>query len=347
MGVSKKLSFPAEWAPQSGVLLTWPHADSDWRPWLGAVEPVFAEIARAVCRYERLLVACHHEAHLEHVRGLLDRADLDLALIDLHVAPSNDTWARDHGPITVLENGSPVLLDFTFNGWGGKYAADLDDAITRRLHAAGAFGATALRSINLVLEGGSIESDGAGTLLTTSRCLLSPGRNPDLSRGQWEARLKDLLGVSRVIWLDHGHLIGDDTDGHIDTLARFCDAETIAHVSCHDPSDAHFAEIRAMEQELSELRSMSGRPYRLIPLPLPRARLDEHGRRLPATYANFLIINRAVLVPVYQDLADGLALDLLAGCFAGREIVPIDCLPLIRQYGSLHCVTMQLPEGVL
>ena len=189
--------------------------------------------------------------------------------------------------------------------------------------------------------------DGSGTLLTTARCLLAPTRNPKLTQDGLEARLKELLGLDRILWLQHGHLTGDDTDSHIDTLARFCDARTIAYVACADPDDEHHAELKAMEEELRALRAADGRPYRLVPLPWPRARYDDDGRRLPATYANFLIINGAVLVPTYDDPADGPALARLRECFPGREIIGVDCLPLIYQYGSLHCVTMQLPEGVL
>jgi agmatine deiminase len=272
---------------------------------------------------------------------------MGLSRVRLAIAPSDDSWSRDHGPITVYRNGSPWLLDFRFNGWGGKYRAEQDDALTRRLHGAGVFGATPLQSIDLVLEGGSIENDGVGTLLATSRCLLSPTRNPGLFRADLEATLRELLGIERILWLTHGGLLGDDTDGHIDTLARFCDRETIAYVTCPTQDDPHYAELAAMEQELRSFATVEGRSYRLVPLPLPQAKHDESGRRLPATYANFLIINGAVLVPVYQDPADAVVLERIASCFPGREVVPIDCVPLIRQFGSLHCVTMQLPWGVL
>ncbi|MFL6647021.1 MAG: agmatine/peptidylarginine deiminase, partial [Sulfurifustaceae bacterium] len=240
----------------------------------------------------------------------------------------------------------PLLLDFQFNGWGGKYAHDLDNLITRRLHEGDAFGSTSLETIDLILEGGAVEVDGSGTLLTTSRCLLAPTRNPRLAREAIEQELRDWLGLNRILWLEHGALEGDDTDSHIDTLARFCDARTIAYVTCDDPSDTHYRELKAMEAELKAFRAADGSPYRLVPLPWPRAQYDE-DRRLPATYANFLIINGAVLVPTYRDPADAVALRRLGECFPGREIVGIDCLPAIAQNGSLHCLTMQLPEGVL
>jgi len=337
--------LPPEWAPQSGVMLTWPHPSGDWAPRLAAVEPVFAAIAREIARRERVLIVCHDAAHRAHVEAALYAAGVDRARVVLGVAPSNDTWARDHGPITVLCREQPLLLDFRFNGWGGKYRHDLDNLITRRLHEAGTFGRVPLETLDLVLEGGSIEVDGSGTLLTTKRCLLAPSRNPGISQQQLEQELSEWLGLKRVLWLEHGHLEGDDTDSHIDTLARFCDTRTIAYVACDDPNDAHYRELQAMEEELKRFRAADGSPYRLVPLPWPRAQYDG-GCRLPATYANFLIINGTVLVPTYHDPADGVALERLGQCFPDREIAGVDCLPLIAQYGSLHCVTMQFPAGV-
>jgi agmatine deiminase len=286
-------------------------------------------------------------AHRDHVQRLLDAAGVPAARVRLECVPSNDSWSRDHGPITVHQDGVPRLLDFRFNGWGGKYAADLDDRITARLAAAGAFATAAPEAVDFVLEGGGIESDGEGTLLTTAQCLLTPGRNPRLDRAGIERELLRRFGLRRVLWLEHGHLEGDDTDSHIDTLARFCDARTIAYQACADAADAHHADLAAMERELQALRTADGAPYRLVPLPWPGAKRSAEGRRLPASYANFLIIDGAVLVPTYRDPADALALERLAGCFPGREIVGIDCLPLIEQNGSLHCITMQLPRGVL
>jgi len=328
-------------------MLTWPHTHGDWREHLDQVEPVFAEIACVISRREQLIISAHDAAHLQHVSGVLRASGADMARIHLFQAPSNDTWARDHGPITVLRNGKPRLLDFVFNGWGGKFEAELDDQVTQRLHALGAFGKTPLETIPLVLEGGSIEVDGAGTLLTTSRCLLAPTRNPGLSRQNVEARLKAWLGAERVLWLEHGYLAGDDTDSHIDTLARFCSANTICYVACDNAQDEHYAELKLMEQELKQLRKSDGTPYQLVPLPWPQAKYDEAGQRLPATYANFLIINGAVLVPTYDDPSDSVALERVRQCFPEREIIGIPCSPLILQHGSLHCVTMQLPAGVL
>ncbi|MEW6648313.1 MAG: agmatine deiminase family protein [Pseudomonadota bacterium] len=340
-------TLPAEWSPQSAVLLTWPHRHGPLGRILQQVEQVFIQIARAVAAHERLIVSCLDDEHRAHVQTQLAVARVDLGQVHLAVAPSNDVWARDHGPITVLRDGQPLLLDFAFNGWGRKYPYDLDNALTRTLHQQQVFGTTPLESIALILEGGSIESDGRGTLLTTRHCLLNPQRNPEYDCVGLEGIFAQVFGSRRVLWLDHGELEGDDTDGHIDTLARFCDEHTIAYVRCDNPHDSHYAALLEMERELKAFRDNEGRPYRLVPLPLPSPKRNEHGQRLPATYANFLIINGAVLVPVYDDVLDTVALERLAPCFPGREIIAINCLPLIQQYGSLHCVTMQLPAGTL
>ncbi|WP_372807540.1 agmatine/peptidylarginine deiminase [Pontiella sp.] len=312
--------LPAEWEPQDAVLLTWPHAKTDWAGCLEAAQQTFSEIEAAIRRFEAVV----------------------LVRPDAFNLPSNDTWSRDFGPISIEENGQPVLLDFTFNGWGGKFAAALDNAITQKLYANGAFDQTRLRTVDFVLEGGSIESDGEGTLLTTAACLLNPNRNPNRSKPEIEALLKKELGLHTILWLNHGYLAGDDTDSHIDTLARLCPDKTIAYVACDDPADEHYAALNAMKAELEQFEG-----YRLLPLPWPAAQYDENGERLPATYANYLVINGAVLVPTYNDPADEAALAVIANAFPGREIIGIDCRTLIRQHGSLHCVTMQIPAGVL
>ena len=262
-------------------------------------------------------------------------------------APANDTWARDHGPITVDTADGPALLDFRFNAWGDKFPWEKDDALNRHLANAGVFGKHPLQPVDFVLEGGSIESDGAGTLLTTSECLLTPSRNPSMDRTAIEQLLEEVLGVDRILWLNHGYLAGDDTDSHIDTLARFCAPDHICYVTCPDVADEHYSALAAMEEELQEFRQADGTPYRLTPLPWPDPIYDEDGERLPATYANFLIINGAVLLPVYDVPQDEEAVRIMAGIFPDREIIPIDCRPLIYQHGSLHCVTMQIPAGVV
>ena len=339
--------LPPEWMPQSGVMLTWPRSDVEWNPDYASAERCHTAIAKEISLRQPVIITCMDEAHAERIRGYVRDAGGRADRLRIYPFPSNDAWARDHGPITVLKDGKLLLLDFIFNGWGTKYPHEEDNRLSRRLHKAGAFGDTPMESVDLVLEGGSIEVDEEGTLLTTESCLLNPNRNPELKRTEIEALLRKYLGVDRILWLKHGAIDGDDTDGHIDTLARLCDGYTIAYQACEDKSDPHYAGLRAMEDELKALRRKDGQPYALVPLPWPRAVYDKTGRRLPATYANFLIMDGAVLVPTYNDPADAAALKGLAGCFPGREIVSVPCRSLIYQYGSLHCVTMQFPKGVV
>lgn len=337
-----KRRLPAEWEPQSAVQFTFPHGGSDWADMLDEVMPCFVECIETASRYEKVLVVCHNR---EEVAARLKNA-IQHNLI-LAECPSNDTWARDHGAITVEENGHLALLDFMFTGWGLKFPAFHDNLITGCLHEQGIFGQLPLRRLGLVLEGGGIESDGKGTLLTTTECLLSPNRNPHLSQAGLEAQLAEWLGARHFLWLNHGYLAGDDTDSHIDTLARLCPEDTIAYVRCDEPKDEHYQALQAMEAELRSFRTREGKPYALAPLPWPDACFAADGHRLPATYANFLIINGAVLMPTYGVPQDEQALAAIAPCFPGREIIGINCRPLIEQHGSLHCISMQYPEGVV
>ena len=339
-----KRRLPAEWEEQDGVLLAWPHEGTDWRPHLDRVEPVFAEIASKISEVERVLIAVPEASE---VKSRLRASGARMDRVSIYEVPTNDTWSRDFGPITVEEEGHPVLLDFGFNGWGLKFPADQDNQVARRLAGQGAFGSTPLRTVGLVLEGGSIESDGRETVLTTAGCLLGPNRNPHLDKTGIEAALQLELGARRVLWLENGNLTGDDTDSHVDTLARFGPGGTILHVACDDPGDEHFEPLALMAEEFLEMRSSTGQPYRTVPLPWPSPKFDADGRRLPATYANFAVLNGLVLVPSYRDDKDDEALRVVARVFPGRTVVAVDCLPLLLQHGSLHCVTMQLPKGVL
>jgi len=339
--------LPAEWAPQSAVLLSWPHRDSDWASLLDRVEKTYQDIVLAIIRFQKVVIVCNDETLAQHVKSLFCQSP-QVERIILCVAPINDTWIRDYGPLTVLDNkGQARLFDFQFNGWGNKFDARLDNQVTASLHRQGIFGTCPLETIPLVLEGGSVESDGKGVLLTTRHCLLSPERNPQLNEQDIEAELKQRFGSRHILWLNHGQLEGDDTDGHIDTLVRFCSPTSLCYVSCDDATDSHYPELHKMEQELQQLRNPEGNPYELIALPWPSAKYDTSGRRLPATYANFLIINGAVLLPVYDDKNDTQAIAALQRCFPMREIIAINCLPLIEQSGSLHCITMQVPQGVI
>ena len=335
------IQTPAEWMPQDLIQLTWPHKDTDWAPILDEVETCFAHIAHAILEFEPLLIVCRDKDSVCKRLGDFDRDRVFFAEIS-----SNDTWARDHGGISVFEGEKPILCDFVFNGWGMKFASDKDNLITRKLFTSGFFSDHVhyRNCLHFVLEGGSIESDGAGTLLTTSACLLSKNRNDSFTKDSIEHELSRLLGFDRYLWLNHGFLRGDDTDSHIDTLARFCNENTIAYVQCNDCNDEHFMELKAMEDELKAFRTRKGLPYQLIALPMAD-RVDWRGERLPATYANFLILNGGVLVPIYNSPKDAVALSLLQQAFPDRKVIGVDCLPLIKQHGSLHCVTMQYPQG--
>jgi agmatine/peptidylarginine deiminase len=329
-------------------MLTWPHAGTDWANELDRVERLYARLSVLIGHFEPVLNVCRDQAHAEQVRALISSAPTHPKTQRFGIAPSNDTWARDHGPIGVrTDHNESILVDFRFNGWGEKYRAELDDRIARTLSEGGIFGHARLESSDLVLEGGAIETDGQGTLLAVTRTLVDPRRNPGWSRDDIEQALSEHLGIRHHLWLEHGAISGDDTDGHIDTLVRFCSPDTLCYAGCEDPSDADFAELRAMERELRALRDPRGDPYRLVPLPTPAPVLDDDDARLPAGYTNFLIINGAVLVPTYDDPADGIAVATLTDLFPNRTILPVDCRPLIRQGGSLHCIAMHLTAGVL
>lgn len=338
-----RVIFPAEWYPQSAVQLTWPHKGTDWAPLLSEVIPCFVTIAKEIMKREKLLIVCPDEQEVRAVLGEVDESKIIFREMD-----TNDTWARDHGGISVFDGEESMVYDFTFNGWGMKFAADKDNLINRNLIYSNTF-ADGIIPANMqpfVLEGGSLESDGKGTLLTTAECLLSSNRNEYLDRSQIEQHLKDIFGFERILWLESGYLAGDDTDSHIDTLARFCSEDTIAYVKCADENDEHYDELLQMEEEIKAFLQTNGEPYNLIALPMA----DEviwAGDRLPATYANFLIINGAVLLPFYNSPKDEIARVALQKAFPDREVIGINCLPLIKQHGSLHCVTMQFPEGFI
>lgn len=335
--------LPAEWEPQDAILLAWPHESTDWQPILNQVIEVYIELIRQISRFEIIIIIA---PELNVVRKTLEKSDIDFTRISLHQIDTNDTWTRDFGPLTVYDNNQPQLLDFFFNGWGQKFPADKDNQTTQHLHGTGIFKGVQRQSSDLILEGGSIESDGSGTLLTTSACLLNPNRNPHLNKIALEAKLSSLLGFDHFLWLDHGWLAGDDTDSHIDTLARLCPNETILYMHCDNDEDEHYPTLKKMQAQLKQFKTSSGQPFRLLPLPWPQACYDDSDR-LPVSYANFLIINQAVLVPTYNDPADTLAMEVIREAFPDREIVGIDCRPLVKQHGSLHCITMQLPQGVL
>lgn len=345
------MRLPAEWEKQSGVQLTWPDESTPWDA-LESVQDCYVRLAHAILEHESLVVVTTSE---EAARSRMAESaasqglDIDFDRIIFKECEINDTWARDHGGISVWgDNGEKYVYDFVFNGWGLKFASDKDNQITKNIFFDGAF-AEDVMCVDMrpfVLEGGSIDTDGCGTLITTEECLCSANRNEYLDRDEIEGEIKRAFGLSRVIWLEHGSIIGDDTDSHVDILARFCSPDTIAYTCCEDESDENYPELHEMEKQLKSLRTLDGRPYNLIPLPLPDPLyLDDY--RLPASYANFLIINGAVLVPGTGCEKDEIAAKRLSAAFPGREVKVIDCYPLLSGHGSLHCVTMQFPDGWL
>ena len=356
--------LPAEWHRQSCVQLTWPHEETDWLPYFDDITETFVQIAKAVAQYEPLVIAAKYP---ERVRELLEDSlsDDEMSRVRIVECDNNDTWARDHAFITLVpvqDNDTKVaasdasgaeagqapcrLLDFRFNGWGEKFAADKDNLINSTLYNNGVFHGERVDYDDFVLEGGSIESDGRGTILTTSVCLMAPHRNQPMTREQVEQTLLERLCARKIVWFDHGQLIGDDTDGHIDTIVRLCPNNTLLYVGCDDESDPQFADLKALELQLQKATDADGNPYRLLKLPMPDALYDEDDR-LPATYANFLILNGAVIVPTYnQEANDARALELVAEAFPGYDIIGIDSCTIVRQHGSIHCLTMQYPEEV-
>jgi len=336
--------FPAEWEPQSAVLIAWPHAHTDWAERLDEVEETYVALVAAIARFEDVVICVADDDLQTYAEARLRSARADMARVRFVTVEYDDTWLRDSGPISLRASDGFRLLDFRFTGWGGKFEASRDDRLVQALDAQHVFEGAQRQQIDFALEGGAIDTDGAGTLLTTWQCLHE--RHPDASREELTARLSDWLAQQRVLWLDHGYLEGDDTDAHIDTLARFAGTDAIVFQACDDAGDAHHAELSAMADEIAALRTRDGHPYRLFPLPWPRPIVDA-GRRLAASYANFLIINGAVLMPAYGDDADAAAAAVLAQAFPDRDIVPVPCRALIWQNGSLHCITMQLPQGLL
>ena len=321
--------LPAEWEKQDSILMSFPHAKSDWADDLQSAISVFVRIASSICFNQKLILVCDD---VEATKKLFCYHD-KISFVKLE---TNDTWIRDYGPITIYEDDERKLIDFQFNAWGGKFEYDYDNQITKQLHSKWHFGVSKLLEEDFVLEGGSIESDGAGTILTTTECLLNQNRNSSFSKSQIEEKLKDTLGIKRVLWLEHGSLIGDDTDAHIDTLARFIDKDTIVYVSC-ETND----ELVKMKEQLETFRTIDGKPYRLIPLPLPSDKY-KNGEQLPATYVNFLIANHVVLLPTYDDVLDKEMVSLFKELFPTREIIPINAMRLIEEGGSIHCSTMQV-----
>lgn len=342
-----RLRLPAEWERQSGVQLTWAHEGTDWAPYLREITGVLVELAKIITMYERLIVVAPSVSEVKaSLMETLD--DIQQANLRFLECDTNDTWARDHGAITLVsDTGENTLLDFKFNGWGGKFPYALDNLISKKLCDNGFLAGEMVDYNDFVLEGGSIESDGRGTVFTTSQCLLAKNRNQPLTRDEVDGKLREALNAERIVWLDHGNLIGDDTDGHIDTIVRVAPNDNLLYVGCDDMADEQYEDFLLLENQLRELRTTGGKPYHLRRLPMPDA-IYYAGERLPATYANFLIINRAVICPTYnQPVKDVEAMRVIGEAFPGRRVFGVNARAVTLQHGSLHCLTMQYPDGVI
>ncbi|HWN94193.1 MAG TPA: agmatine deiminase family protein [Methylomirabilota bacterium] len=336
--------MPAEWEPHVATWFTWPRPEGISFPGkYDTVPPVYAELIKHLVAVEEVHINVWHAEMEEWVRGLLKEHGTPLERVSFHHFPAYEPWCRDHGPIfLVREHGGRhdrAIVDWGYNAWGGKYPPfDLDDAVPQHVAK---LRRLPLFSPGIVMEGGSIEVNGRGTLLTTEACLLNPNRNPHLSREQIEQYLRDYLGVSNILWLGDG-IVGDDTDGHVDDLARFVNPTTVVTVVEQDKADANYEVLQENLRRLRTLRDQDGRPLRVVELPMPRA-LEHDGQRLPASYANFYIANGIVLVPTYRDPSDKVALEILQREFPDRRIIGVDSTELIWGLGSFHCISQQEP----
>ena len=330
------IRIPSEWERQQCILMSFPHEDTDWaEDGLQEALSPFVRIAQAIAYSEAVYIICKDK---NKISSMFCNTN-NMTFIEL---PTNDTWIRDYGYISIFEDGKKRLLDFTFDGWGGKFEASLDNSVNSALHKKGYMGITPLEKVDFVLEGGSIDSDGDGTILTTTKCLCNPNRNGGLSKKEVERKLNEKLGAKRVLWLDNGYLAGDDTDSHIDTLARFVNKETIVYVKCDNKDDEHYEALKKMYEELKTFKRSDNKPYILVPLPMTEAIYNKKGDRLPATYANFLICNDTLIYPTYGDKNDKVVDAIFKKLFPNKEIIPINSRKLIEQGGSLHCSTMQV-----
>lgn len=337
--------MPAEWEPHAATWLAWPHNLDTWPGKFSPIPGIYVEMVTHLHSHEHVNICVNDAGAAAQLRHLLAQAGVNLGAITLYEIPTNDTWARDHGPIFLTRlQGNVVELavtDWRFNSWGRKYGPwDLDDAVPQKIAAALDL---PVFEPGIVLEGGSIDVNGRGTLLTTEACLLNPNRNPSLTRAEIEAYLRAYLGVQKILWLGEG-IVGDDTDGHIDDVARFVNPTTVVCAREDDPADVNYAPLRDNFTRLRRMSDQDGRPLQVIPLPMP-APVEYEGHRLPASYANFYIANGVVLVPTYNCPQDHQALTILQHLFPTRRVVGIPCTDLVWGLGAIHCVTQQQPAA--
>ncbi len=336
--------MPAEWEPHRGTWLSWPHKTASWPGKYGPIPRIFARMVRYLADREEVHINVAGPAMEQEVRRILADAAAGSSRVFFHHYPTNDAWVRDHGPIYIQRErdgrSEQAIVDWDYNAWGGKYPPfDLDDVIPTRIGKE--FGLP-VHSPGIVLEGGSIDVNGSGTLLTTEACLLNPNRNPQLDRAAIEDYLRAYLGVRHILWLGEG-IAGDDTDGHVDDLTRFVGPTTVVTAVEYDPADENYEPLQENLERLRGMTDEDGRPLTVVPLPMPPA-LHHDGQRLPASYANFYIANGLVLLPAYDPERDAEAAAILTRLLPDREVVPIDCTDLVWGLGAFHCVTQQWPE---
>jgi agmatine deiminase len=339
----KEFSLPPEWDKQDAILITWPHLKSAWASKIEIVELTYIQITTVISHYQPLIIQLHSSIDLDSVVRRLSLNGSDISNCHFIQLDSDDTWARDHGPITITNGDDTRCLNFIFNGWGNKFQHTKDNALNSHMNKNGLL--NNMQEVDWVLEGGSIEVDEYGVLLTTSQCVLNSNRNGKTLKENLTSRFHEWVKVNKVIYIENGSLEGDDTDSHIDTLARFAPTNQIIFQGCSDESDPHFLNLKEMKSELGTIQNSFNQPYKLIELPLPKAIYAEDGHRLPATYANFLITNKNIIVPTYDDAADSIAIELIKDAFPEHIVVGVNALSLIEEHGSIHCITMQLPKG--
>lgn len=335
--------FPAEFAPHTATWLSWPHKEESWPGKIERIFPVYAQFVKFVAEGEHVNINVANEEMKQKATAYLEQANADLKNIYFHMHPTNDAWCRDHGPAFLInpKEKKKMVVKWNYNAWGGKYPPyDLDNEIPVSIAKATNL---PIAKPGIVMEGGSVEFNGKGTLLTTTSCLLNPNRNPHLNRQQIEKYLIDYYGVENILWLGDG-IVGDDTDGHIDDLTRFVDEQTVVTVVESDKADRNYQALKENLAALEKMKLENGKPLRIVALPMPAAVIYE-GQRLPASYANFYISNKYVIVPTFRDLQnDDKAMSTLQQCFPTRKVIGLDSTDIIWGLGSFHCLSQQEPQ---
>lgn len=331
----------SEWEPQDALMLVYPHEKSDWNNNLLKIRLFYNELIKSVIKFGKIILIIPENMDCKNELNINDK---NLIFIK---ATTNDTWIRDNGPIFIKQNELFTFLNFKFNGWGNKFNYKLDNDLNNRLFSSGIFAKNVIKkNVNFVLEGGSIDNNGDGIILTTQNCLLNKNRNPQYTKEAIEELFSEIFGQNKILWLKNGKIMGDHTDSHIDMLAKFVNKDTIIYAKSNNPNYTYFNELNSMENELMNFRDYNDKSFNLIPITLPEIK-DQQGNYLPATYTNFLIYNSAVIVPIYNTKEDQQAMDIFEKIFYNKKIISIDSKILISQGGAIHCATNNVPKGFL